>query len=43
MNAFAGTWQLLRLALRRDRILLPVWIVVFAASAAGSASATIEL
>jgi ABC-2 type transport system permease protein len=25
-SGFAGTWQLIRLALRRDRILLPVWI-----------------
>lgn len=27
MNGSAGTWQLIRLALRRDRILLPVWIL----------------
>ncbi|NUT34067.1 MAG: ABC transporter permease [Hamadaea sp.] len=27
MNGLAGTWQLIRLALRRDRVLLPVWIL----------------
>ncbi|GLZ75489.1 exporter of polyketide antibiotics [Actinorhabdospora filicis] len=27
---FAGTWSLVRLALRRDRILLPVWLIAFA-------------
>ena len=27
MNSFAGTWQLTRLILRRDRVRLPVWIV----------------
>lgn len=27
MNAFKGTWQLLRLAIRLDRIKLPVWIL----------------
>lgn len=40
---FAGTTTLARLALRRDRILLPVWIIVFVAMAAGSAQASIEL
>ncbi|MCX5141232.1 ABC transporter permease [Streptomyces sp. NBC_00338] len=28
----AGTWTLLRLALRRDRIILPVWVVVLGGS-----------
>lgn len=28
MNRFAGTGQLVRLALRRDRVVLPVWIVL---------------
>ena len=27
MTAWTGTWRLARLALRRDRIMLPVWIV----------------
>ncbi|GAA1586336.1 exporter of polyketide antibiotics [Kribbella sancticallisti] len=43
MTDFAGTATLVRLALRRDRVLLPVWIVVFVAMAAGSAQASIEL
>ena len=33
-----GTWQLVRLALRRDRVMLPAWIAIFAISAASSAS-----
>ncbi|NEA33760.1 ABC transporter permease [Streptomyces sp. SID13031] len=43
MNDFAGTATLVRLALRRDRVILPVWIVVFVAMAAGSAKASIDL
>ena len=43
MTDFAGTATLVRLALRRDRVILPVWIAVFVAMAAGSASASIEL
>jgi ABC-2 type transport system permease protein len=39
----AGTWGLVRLALRRDRIILPAWIVIFGGLAVGSASASIEL
>jgi ABC-2 type transport system permease protein len=42
-GSFAGTGTLVRLALRRDRILIPAWLTVYVASAAGSASATIEL
>ena len=38
-----GTWHLVRLALRRDRLLLPVWIAVFAVMAYSSAAATIGL
>jgi ABC-2 type transport system permease protein len=34
---------LVRLALRRDRVILPVWILVFVAMAAGSAQASIDL
>ncbi|WP_328992157.1 ABC transporter permease [Kribbella sp. NBC_01245] len=40
---FAGTTTMARLALRRDRILLPVWILVFVAMAAGSAQASISI
>jgi ABC-2 type transport system permease protein len=43
MNAFAGTGSLVRLALRRDRVLLAAWVLIFAAMAAGSASATRNL
>ena len=41
--AFVGTGNLLRLALRRDRVMLPVWAVVLAASLSLSAAATIAL
>ncbi|RZT19558.1 ABC-2 type transport system permease protein [Kribbella sp. VKM Ac-2569] len=43
MNDFVGTGTLVRLALRRDRILIPIWIVVFVMTAAGSAKATMDL
>ena len=43
MTAFVGTGSLVRLALRRDRVLLPVWIAVFVTMATSSASATIGL
>ena len=39
----AGTWPLVRLALRRDRVLLPAWILGFAGMAGFSASATVGL
>lgn len=42
-TAFTGTGSLARLALRRDRVLLPAWILVFVATAAGSAASTGEL
>ena len=35
-----GTLQLIRLALRRDRVLLPVWLSMFVLLAVGSAAAT---
>ncbi len=38
-----GTGAMLRLALRRDRVTLPVWILVFVFSAYGSAAATVGL
>jgi ABC-2 type transport system permease protein len=43
MNGFVGTGALVRLALRRDRILLPSWLAVFVLMAAGSAGATAGL
>jgi ABC-2 type transport system permease protein len=43
MNDFVGTGTLVRLAIRRDRILIPVWILVFVITAAGSAQASIDL
>jgi len=43
VNALAGTGTLVRLALRRDRVMLPAWVAVFVASAASSASATVAL
>jgi len=43
MTRFTGTWMLTRFALRRDRILLPVWILVFSLMTVFSASATIAL
>lgn len=43
MNGYQGTAALLRLALRRDRIVVPAWLLIFVITAAGSASATIKL
>jgi len=43
MNDFAGTSTLVRLALRRDRVIVPVWILVFVGMAASSAQASISL
>ncbi|GAA0690954.1 exporter of polyketide antibiotics [Kitasatospora atroaurantiaca] len=37
MNGLAGTGTLLRLALRRDRIMLPAWVYVLTASVASTA------
>jgi ABC-2 type transport system permease protein len=42
-SAFVGTGALVRLALRRDRVLLPVWLAVFVLMAWSSAVATIDL
>ncbi|GAB3147599.1 exporter of polyketide antibiotics [Amycolatopsis stemonae] len=39
-GTFTGTGALVRLALRRDRIRLPVWTAVFAATAASASAAT---
>ena len=43
MSALSGTGALLQLAMRRDRVLVPVWAVVLAFSAGSSAQATIGL
>jgi ABC-2 type transport system permease protein len=43
VNDLAGTGALVRLALRRDRVMLPAWIVVFAVTAGASAGAAIDL
>jgi ABC-2 type transport system permease protein len=43
MSTLTGTRALVRLALRRDRVLLPVWIAVLAGVASSSASATAGL
>jgi ABC-2 type transport system permease protein len=43
MTSFAGTLTLTRFALRRDRILLPVWIAIFPLLTVSSASATMAL
>jgi ABC-2 type transport system permease protein len=39
----AGTGALVRLALRRDRIVLPAWTAIFVLLAAGSAQASVDL
>lgn len=43
MNAFLGTRQLIRLALRRDRVSLPIWLLVPAVMVYGTTSAYIAL
>jgi len=43
VNNFAGTFTLTRFALRRDRILLPIWIALFPLLTVSSASATVAL
>lgn len=42
-GAFEGTGTLFRLALRRDRLTLPAWVVLFVVMAAVSADATVGL
>jgi ABC-2 type transport system permease protein len=42
-DALAGTWTLLRLALRRDRVLLTAWVAALVLSCAGSVRATVDL
>ena len=43
MSSFAGTWPLIRLILRRDRVLLPVWVLLLAVLPVTGASATAGL
>jgi ABC-2 type transport system permease protein len=43
MNTFTGTRALIRLALRRDRVMLPIWLAAFVLSAASSPKATVGL
>lgn len=42
MNAFTGTWRLLRLALRRDRVKLPIILVVLGFMFYSSAQAAVD-
>lgn len=42
-GAFTGTVALTRLALRRDRVLLPVWVAVFVLTVWSSVAATVDL
>lgn len=42
-DGFTGTGSLLRLAIRRDRVIATVWILLFVVMAAGSSSATQDL
>ncbi len=43
MSELTGTWSLARLALRRDRVVLPLWVAVFVLTVVSSASATVGL
>ncbi len=43
MSDFTGTLTLTRFALRRDRVLIPVWVAIIVLSAVSSAAATIDL
>jgi polyether ionophore transport system permease protein len=43
VRSLMGTGALLKLALRRDRIMLPAWVYAFAVTAYGSAAATKKL
>src|SRR3954451_6136114 len=42
-QSLVGTGALVRLALRRDRVLIPIWVAVFSLMAVGSANATVAL
>jgi ABC-2 type transport system permease protein len=43
MNAYAGTWPLTRAALRRDRVLVTVWVLLLVVVVYASASATVSI
>ncbi|GAA5195907.1 exporter of polyketide antibiotics [Rugosimonospora acidiphila] len=43
MSALAGTGTLTRLALRRDRLMIPAWVAVLAVVMVGSASSAVSL
>jgi ABC-2 type transport system permease protein len=43
MTPFAGTWPLVRLILRRDRMIMPAWVLVLALLPLSTASATAAL
>jgi ABC-2 type transport system permease protein len=43
MSSFVGTWPLVRLILRRDRVIMPIWVLVMAALPLSTASATAAL
>jgi ABC-2 type transport system permease protein len=42
-SPFTGTWPLVRLALRRDRLLIPIWLLVFVGMAGSTAKSTLTL
>jgi ABC-2 type transport system permease protein len=42
-GALTGTWRLIRLVARRERVLLPVWMLVVVGLLAGSAAAMVGL
>ena len=42
-EGLAGTGTLIRLAVRRDRVMIPIWVAVFVVMAAVSADATVGL
>ncbi|MFZ0323389.1 MAG: ABC transporter permease [Actinomycetes bacterium] len=43
MKQLTGTWSMTRLALRRDRVMVPAWAAVFVLSIVSSAYATVGL
>lgn len=43
MSAFTGTWRLLRLVSRRERVLVPVWLAALVGLVAANASAVTRL
>ena len=43
MSTFTGTWRLVRLGLRRERVMLPVWLLGLSGLTAAIASAITEL